>query len=149
MKMIATFGRVVDPHHRDRQRAERGRGQIAKELDERLGEPRHRRQGAAQDAERHADQRRDQEAPEDDADAVQQRLVQPGLVGARGRRGEAGHQRAQHFVRRRQEHRVRRPHRRARWPPRAATRLFSVRKRVALDHLVGVIQSTSPGIRHP
>ena len=78
------LGRVVDAEDGHRQRAERGRGQVAKELDERLVEPRDRGNGAAQDAERHAEQRRDREAPEDDADAVQRLSCSQGSSGRAG-----------------------------------------------------------------
>ena len=71
------FRTVVDAEDRDGQRAECRRRQIAEEFDERLDQPRETAVGAAKNAQRHADDRRDQEAPENDLDAVPEALMQP------------------------------------------------------------------------
>ena len=84
------LGAVIDAEDGDGQRAEGRRRQIAEELDERFAQPRERAVGAAENAERHADQRGDEEAPEDDLDAVPQAFVQPAAVAALRRRGEGG-----------------------------------------------------------
>ena len=63
MKMMAIFGRVIDAEDGDAERAKGRRGQVAEEFDEWLLEPGEEPVSAAEDAERHADERGDEESP--------------------------------------------------------------------------------------
>ena len=69
--------RIVDAQDRDAEGA-KGRGrQITEKLDERLLQPSKKAIGAAEDPERHPQDRGNHEAPEDRADAAAQALIQP------------------------------------------------------------------------
>ena len=101
------LGRVVDAEHRDRQRAERRRRQVAEELDERLGQPRERR--------RSVPHRMPSGTPNSDEIRKPQKMTlmlchrlscSHGSSARRGGVAEAGDERARHLVRRRQEDRV-------------------------------------------
>ncbi|HEY2758209.1 MAG TPA: hypothetical protein VGJ01_21030 [Pseudolabrys sp.] len=97
---------VIDAQDRHGQGAEGRCRQIAEEFDERLVDAGEGRVGAAENAERHADDGRDHEAPKDDLDAVPQALIKPRAIRCRRRRDECGVQRHRHLVRRRQIDRI-------------------------------------------
>ena len=78
------LGGVVDAENGDGERPERRRRQVAKELEERLGEPGEERERAAQDPERYADRGGQREAPEDHLDVVPEALVRHGSLGDAG-----------------------------------------------------------------
>ena len=75
---------VVDAEHRHRQRAERGRRQVAEELDERLGQPRERRGSVPHRIPSGTPMIDEIRKPQKmTCDAVPQALVQPRLVRLR------------------------------------------------------------------
>ena len=97
---------VIDAEDGDRERTEGGSGQVAEELHEGFGQFRDRGIGAAENSQGHAEDRGDDETPEDELNAVPEAFMQPVAVLRRGRRGEGGEQGKEHRMRRRQVDRV-------------------------------------------
>ncbi len=128
------LGRVLDAQHRDRERAERGRRQVAEELDERLGQPRPSRGSAPH--------RMPSGTPMSDDSRKPQKITLMlchRLSCSHGSSGRAGG--VVKPVTSARSHRVRRAAGRPGWqatpiagrPPRAATSAFSAANAGALD----------------
>ncbi len=109
MKMMATLEASVDADEGDDEGAEGRRRHVADEVDERLGEAGEEVEGAAQDPQGHADEGRQHEPVEDDADAVGDALVEPGPAAPDRRRRESGDEGRGDLVGSRQVHRIAAP----------------------------------------